>query len=84
MRDLGAKDIIIDPGFGFGKTVEHNYMLMDKLEEFRIFRPSYLSGNIKKINDIQVSRQYSGRCTERNNRTQHHFADERGQHTEGA
>ena len=25
LRDLGAKDIIIDPGFGFGKTLEHNY-----------------------------------------------------------
>ena len=25
LRDLGVKDIILDPGYGFGKTVEHNY-----------------------------------------------------------
>ena len=25
LRDLGMKDIILDPGFGFGKTLEHNY-----------------------------------------------------------
>ena len=48
MRDLGAKDIIIDPGFGFGKTVEHNYMLMDKLEEFRIFDLPILVGISRK------------------------------------
>lgn len=36
LRDLGVKDIILDPGFGFGKTVEHNYELLAHLEEFRI------------------------------------------------
>ncbi|MBQ7484517.1 MAG: dihydropteroate synthase, partial [Bacteroidaceae bacterium] len=29
LRDLGVKDIILDPGYGFGKTVEHNYELMN-------------------------------------------------------
>ena len=29
LRDLGVKDIIIDPGFGFGKTLEHNYELLN-------------------------------------------------------
>ena len=48
MRDLGAKDIIIDPGFGFGKTVEHNYILMDKLEEFQIFDLPILVGISRK------------------------------------
>ena len=48
MRDLGAKDIIIDPGFGFGKTVEHNYILMNKLEEFRIFDLPILVGISRK------------------------------------
>ena len=37
LRDLGAKDIILDPGFGFGKTLEHNYELLSHLEEFRLF-----------------------------------------------
>ena len=31
LRDLGMKDIILDPGFGFGKTVEHNYELLAHL-----------------------------------------------------
>lgn len=48
MRDLGAKDIIIDPGFGFGKTIEHNYILMDKLEEFSIFNLPILVGISRK------------------------------------
>lgn len=48
MRDLGAKDIIIDPGFGFGKTLEHNYMLMNKLEEFQIFELPILVGISRK------------------------------------
>lgn len=36
LRSLGVKDIILDPGFGFGKTLEQNYRLlfeMDKLQE---------------------------------------------------
>ena len=31
LRDLGVKDIILDPGFGFGKTLEHNYELIYRL-----------------------------------------------------
>lgn len=34
LHDLGVKDIIVDPGFGFGKTLEHNYELMAHLEDF--------------------------------------------------
>ena len=34
LRDLGAKDIILDPGFGFGKTLEDNYTLLAHLDEF--------------------------------------------------
>lgn len=32
LRDLGQKDIILDPGFGFGKTINHNYQLFDKMD----------------------------------------------------
>ena len=35
LRDLGAKDLILDPGFGFGKTLEHNYELLNQLEDSR-------------------------------------------------
>ena len=48
LRDLGVKDIIIDPGFGFGKTLEHNYELMNHLDEFRIFELPLLVGISRK------------------------------------
>lgn len=48
LRDLGAKDIILDPGFGFGKTLEHNYQLMSHLEEFCIFGLPLLVGISRK------------------------------------
>lgn len=48
LRDLGVKDIILDPGFGFGKTLEHNYELLAHLEEFRIFELPLLVGVSRK------------------------------------
>lgn len=34
LRQMGGKDIIADPGFGFGKSMEHNYTLLHHLEDF--------------------------------------------------
>lgn len=48
LRDLGVKDMILDPGFGFGKTLEHNYELLSHLEEFRIFELPLLVGVSRK------------------------------------
>ena len=48
LRDLGVKDIILDPGFGFGKTLEHNYQLMNHLEEFSTFELPLLVGISRK------------------------------------
>ncbi len=48
LRDLGQKDIILDPGFGFAKTLEHNYELMNHLEELQIFELPILSGISRK------------------------------------
>lgn len=48
LRDLGVKDIIIDPGFGFGKTLEHNYELMNHLDEFQLFELPLLVGISRK------------------------------------
>ena len=45
---LGINDVIIDPGFGFGKTIEHNYELMNRLEEFQIFDQALLVGISRK------------------------------------
>ena len=35
LRGLGLKDIVLDPGFGFGKTVEHNFSLLKNLHVFQ-------------------------------------------------
>lgn len=48
LRDLGAKDIILDPGFGFGKTLDHNYQLLAHLEEFRMMELPVLVGVSRK------------------------------------
>ena len=50
LRDIGVKDIILDPGFGFsfGKTLEHNYELMNHLEEFSLFEVPLLIGVSRK------------------------------------
>ena len=46
--DLGVKDIILDPGYGFGKTVEHNYELMNHQEELLDFGLPLLVGISRK------------------------------------
>lgn len=48
LRKLGVVDIIVDPGFGFGKTVEHNYRLLHDLEAFKILDCPILVGISRK------------------------------------
>lgn len=48
LRDLGAYDLVLDPGFGFGKTLEQNYELMAHLEEFSVFELPVLVGVSRK------------------------------------
>ena len=48
LRDLGQKDIILDPGFGFAKTLEHNYELLSHLEALQIFELPILVGISRK------------------------------------
>lgn len=48
LHDLKVNDIILDPGFGFGKTLEHNYELMNNLQEFQIFELPLLVGVSRK------------------------------------
>jgi dihydropteroate synthase len=38
LRSMGQKDIIIDPGFGFGKTVEENYEVMNGMERLQMLK----------------------------------------------
>lgn len=48
LRDLGAKDIILDPGFGFGKTLEQNYSLLNNMEQLQVFNLPILVGVSRK------------------------------------
>jgi len=48
LREIGVNDIIIDPGFGFGKTIEHNYQLLKHLEDFKWFNLPLLAGVSRK------------------------------------
>lgn len=48
LNDLGVVDVIIDPGFGFGKTIDNNYELLNKLDEFKIFELPILAGVSRK------------------------------------
>lgn len=48
LKNLGVHDVIIDPGFGFGKTVEHNYSLLKHLADFNVFGIPVLAGVSRK------------------------------------
>ena len=48
LKKLGVSDIILDPGFGFGKTVEHNYELLKNLDVFKSFDLPILAGISRK------------------------------------
>lgn len=48
LKKLGVKDIIIDPGFGFAKTIEHNYELLQKLSALNMFDLPVLVGFSRK------------------------------------
>jgi len=48
LRRLGVCDIIIDPGFGFGKTADHNFELLNRLDSFKIFELPILVGISRK------------------------------------
>lgn len=47
-REYGIRDIIIDPGFGFAKLLEHNYELLNKLEHIKILETPLLVGVSRK------------------------------------
>ncbi|MCH1472580.1 MAG: dihydropteroate synthase [Bacteroidia bacterium] len=47
-KSAGIEDVIIDPGFGFGKSISHNYMLLSHLSEFRSLNVPILIGISRK------------------------------------
>lgn len=48
LQEFGVNDIILDPGFGFGKTTAHNYELLNHLDEFQLFDLPILVGISRK------------------------------------
>ena len=48
LRDMGQKDIILDPGFGFGKTLEDNYTVMQHMEQLLVMELPLLVGISRK------------------------------------
>lgn len=48
LNALGVKQVILDPGFGFGKTVEHNSELLNNLAKFQSFKLPVLVGISRK------------------------------------
>lgn len=48
MNQLGVHDIIIDPGFGFGKTLEHNYTILKNLHQYKNLNMPILVGISRK------------------------------------
>ena len=64
----GVKDIVIDPGFGFGKTIEQNYYLIKNLETFSIMGFPIMVGIsrkslIQKVLDTSVAESLAGTIT---------------------
>jgi dihydropteroate synthase len=48
LRQHGIEQVLIDPGFGFGKSLSHNYTLLDKLNTFAILEKPVLVGMSRK------------------------------------
>jgi len=48
LKKLGVHDVIIDPGFGFAKTLDHNYELMSRLQDLQLFGLPILAGISRK------------------------------------
>ncbi len=53
-NQAGIKDIIVDPGFGFGKTIQDNFTLLKEMEAFQILRKPLLLGVSRKSSIYQT------------------------------
>lgn len=48
LQQLGVKDLVLDPGFGFAKTVDQNFSLLNYLDHFKLFGAPLLVGLSRK------------------------------------
>lgn len=67
LRKLGCKDLIVDPGFGFGKSIDHNYQLLKKMHIFGTLGLPILTGisrksMIYKLLNSTASEALNGTC----------------------
>ncbi len=65
LRALNVHDVLVDPGFGFGKTVEHNYQLLKNMHVFQMLEVPVLAGlsrksMINKVLKIKASDALNG------------------------
>lgn len=65
LQNLGIKDIVLDVGFGFGKTVQHNYQILKNLHVFKMLEYPILAGisrksMIHKVLDITPKEALNG------------------------
>jgi len=54
LQNAGVKDIIIDPGFGFGKTIKHNFEMLQRLGDFAIADCRYLL-HFEEVDDLEIT-----------------------------
>ncbi len=65
LKLLGVNDIILDPGFGFAKNLDHNYKLLNQLDDFKVFDLPILVGvsrksMVNKLLDIKAKDALNG------------------------
>ena len=48
LENMGVNNIVLDPGFGFGKTIEHNYILLNEFKKFKKLNKPLLVGLSRK------------------------------------
>lgn len=48
LKELGIYNLVVDPGFGFGKALAHNYELLNRLDSFKILDKPILAGVSRK------------------------------------
>lgn len=68
LTKAGVKDVILDPGFGFGKNMEHNYDLLNRLDSFKVFQLPVLVGvsrksMIHKLLEVDAAESLTGTTT---------------------
>ncbi|MBP7512093.1 MAG: dihydropteroate synthase [Bacteroidia bacterium] len=65
LTQLGIPDVILDPGFGFGKSLEQNYALLQQLKQFQILELPLLVGvsrksMVQRVLDVDASNALNG------------------------